>query len=64
MVEESMTIWEQQIMPDIKSALRDPRLRKMWWSGVPPKLRGVVWEKTVGNALALGKGEYRYRYLR
>lgn len=59
MVEESMTIWEQQILPDWKSAVRDAKLRKMWWNGVPPKLRGLVWEKTVGNALALGKGRYQ-----
>lgn len=53
-----MAIWEQQIIPDWKNAVRDPRLRKLMWKGVPPRLRSVVWERAVGNGLALSKGEF------
>lgn len=55
-IEESTHIWESSILPDWKSAIRNPALRKLWWNGVPPKLRGAVWEKAFGNALALSKG--------
>ncbi|EJD04193.1 RabGAP/TBC [Fomitiporia mediterranea MF3/22] len=53
LVEESTSIWEQQIVPDWKNAVRDPKLRKLWWHGIPPKLRGMMWERAVGNDLAL-----------
>ena len=43
---------------DWKTAVRDPAVRKMWWNGVPPKLRGIAWEKTIGNSLALSKGSH------
>ena len=45
------------MIPDWKNAVRDPKLRRLWWNGIPPKLRGVVWEKAVGNGLALSKGK-------
>ena len=57
MVEESMSLWENEILPNWKTAVRDPKLRKVWWNGIPPKLRGAAWEKAVGNALALSKGK-------
>ena len=55
-VEESLSIWEKQILPDWKTAVRTESLRKVWWNGIPPKLRGFVWENAIGNALALSKG--------
>lgn len=56
-VEENTVTWEARILPDVKAAAKDPKMRRMWWQGVPPKLRGAVWEKVAGNALALSKGE-------
>lgn len=32
--------------------------RKMWWNGIPPKLRGAVWKKAVGNELAVTETTY------
>ncbi|KAI5121319.1 hypothetical protein M0805_003786 [Coniferiporia weirii] len=58
-VEESTIHWEQHILPDWKNAIRDTNLRKLWWNGIPPKLRGIVWEKAIGNGLALSKDTYR-----
>jgi len=51
-MEESLQTWESRIMHDIHAATRDKKLRKLWWDGVPPKLRGRVWAATVGNPLA------------
>ena len=56
-VEENTVTWETRILPDVKAAAKDSKMRRMWWQGVPPKLRGAVWEKVVGNTLALSKGE-------
>lgn len=35
---------------------RNPNLRKLWWNGIPTKLRSTLWERAVGNPLALSKG--------
>jgi hypothetical protein len=32
--------------------------RKMWWNGIPPKLRGTVWQKAVGNELGTAEVTY------
>lgn len=60
-VEDAMSVWEREIMPDWRRVLRpgkdSERLRKMWWGGVPGKLRGRVWAAAIGNGLALSKGK-------
>jgi len=55
-VEESLAIWQKEIVPDWKIVREKPRLRSLWWSGIPSKLRANMWERVVGNALALSKG--------
>ena len=56
-IEQSIEVWEKEVLPDWKAAANNPRLRKLWWRGIPPKLRPVIWERTVGNGLALSKGK-------
>lgn len=56
-IEESLPIWEREILPDWKVVHRNPEMRKLWWKGIPVKLRGQLWEKAVGNGLALSKGQ-------
>ncbi|KAF8913146.1 rab-GTPase-TBC domain-containing protein [Gymnopilus junonius] len=66
-IEDSFHIWEKEILPDWRIVHRQPELRKLWWRGIPTKLRSVLWEKAVGNELALSKGrlqlidDYHYR---
>lgn len=55
-VEESIHLWESEIIPNWRAAAHNPRLRRVLWNGVPPKLREQVWKETAGNALALSKG--------
>jgi hypothetical protein len=55
-IEESLHIWEKEILPDWRIVNRNPAMRKLWWSGIPTKLRASMWERAVGNALALSKG--------
>ena len=59
-IEESLHIWEKNIVPDWRVVYKNPELRKLWWSGIPSKLRGTMWERAIGNALALGKGNIRF----
>jgi TBC1 domain family member 14 len=56
-IEASLHIWEKEIVPDWSVVHRDPTLRKLWWKGVPTQLRASMWEKAVGNALAISKGD-------
>lgn len=55
-IEASIEIWEKEIVPDWRVVYKNPQLRKLWWRGIPTKLRASMWEKAVGNPLALGKG--------
>tara|TARA_R110002003_G_scaffold97_36_gene8049 strand:- start:56235 stop:57065 length:831 start_codon:yes stop_codon:yes gene_type:complete len=32
--------------------------RKMWWNGIPPRLRGPVWQKAIGNDLEVSETTY------
>ena len=55
-MEESIPRWQQDVVPDWRRVMREPPLRALWWRGIPPKLRGQLWEKAVGNPLQIGKG--------
>ncbi|KAH9049414.1 rab-GTPase-TBC domain-containing protein [Lactarius hengduanensis] len=58
-VEQSLHIWEKGILPDWKIVHRNPAMRKLWWGGIPTKLRATMWQHAVGNPLALSKDTYR-----
>ncbi|KAJ7225383.1 hypothetical protein GGX14DRAFT_511320 [Mycena pura] len=58
-IEDSLQIWEKEIVPDWKVVHKNPALRKLWWQGIPTKLRAPMWANAVGNALALNKDNYR-----
>ncbi|KAJ7706030.1 rab-GTPase-TBC domain-containing protein [Mycena rosella] len=58
-IEDSLNIWEKEIVPDWKMVHKNPALRKLWWEGIPTKLRASMWANAVGNALALSKDNYR-----
>ncbi|KAG2350772.1 RabGAP/TBC [Suillus weaverae] len=58
-IEQSMHKWEKEILPDWRAVHKNPNLRRLWWNGIPTKLRASMWQQAVGNALALGKDNYR-----
>ncbi|KAJ6604796.1 rab-GTPase-TBC domain-containing protein [Mycena vulgaris] len=58
-IEDSLHMWEKEIVPDWKVVHKNPALRKLWWEGIPTKLRASMWANAVGNALALSKDNYR-----
>lgn len=55
-IEQSIYIWEKEILPDWRVVHKNPNLRRLWWNGIPTKLRASMWQQAVGNALALSKG--------
>ncbi|KAI8995287.1 RabGAP/TBC [Trametes punicea] len=58
-IEESIHIWEREILPDWTVVHRNPNLRRLWWQGIPTKLRAPMWQAAVGNALVLSKDAYK-----
>ena len=55
---EHHKIWEQYVYPEWNKVISEPRTRELWWEGVSPKMRGAVWQRAVGNELALSEGSY------
>ena len=31
--------------------------RQLWWHGIPPSIRGLVWKLVIGNDLNITKGQ-------
>ncbi len=48
-----LRIWEEHVLPNWDQVIREPRTRELWWRGVAPKSRARVWQKAIGNDLAL-----------
>jgi hypothetical protein len=46
-------IWEEHVLPNWDAVIAEPRTRELWWRGVTPKDRGLVWQKALGNELGL-----------
>ena len=46
------------MLPNWDQAIREPRTRELWWRGVAPKSRARVWQKAIGNELALTETTY------
>ncbi|KJZ80093.1 hypothetical protein HIM_00807 [Hirsutella minnesotensis 3608] len=53
-----MHIWENDIVPRWNEAIRERRTRDMWWKGIAPRSRGVVWARAIGNELGLSRSTF------
>lgn len=51
-------IWEQHVLPNWDAVINEPRTRELWWRGVTPTARGLVWPKAIGNDLSLSASSY------
>ncbi|CAE6458144.1 unnamed protein product [Rhizoctonia solani] len=58
-VEDSLHVWQHEVVPNWKDAIRKPHIRQMWWRGIPTRLRGEMWIKAIGNGLAISKDSYK-----
>jgi hypothetical protein len=55
--------WSNLLIPNWATEMGNPELRashrKMWWNGIPPRLRGQIWQKAVGNDLEVTEGTFK-----
>ncbi|TBU49325.1 rab-GTPase-TBC domain-containing protein [Dichomitus squalens] len=58
-IEESIGVWEREIVPDWTVVHRNTHLRRVWWQGIPTKLRASMWQAAIGNPLALSKDSFK-----
>ncbi|KAI9674433.1 MAG: hypothetical protein M1817_001771 [Caeruleum heppii] len=56
--ESILRIWDHHVLPNWEDVIREPRTRELWWRGIAPRSRGVVWERAIGNELALSGKSY------
>ncbi|KAF2033820.1 hypothetical protein EK21DRAFT_57692 [Setomelanomma holmii] len=54
--------WSTLLLPNWATEMTNSELRashrKMWWNGIPPRLRGQVWQKAIGNDLEVSETTY------
>ncbi|KAI4252945.1 MAG: hypothetical protein LQ352_003991 [Teloschistes flavicans] len=53
-----LRIWEEHVLPNWDQVMLEPRTRELWWRGVAPRSRAKVWQKAIGNELALTETTY------
>jgi hypothetical protein len=58
----SVEQWDKSILPHFATAIRDPRTRVLWWSGLPSRVRGRVWSTCIGNALSVTPETFRVAF--
>ena len=58
-VDNSMQIWEHDILARWDEARRERRTREMWWKGIAPRSRGPVWMRAIGNDLGLTEASFQ-----
>jgi hypothetical protein len=51
-------IWEQHVLPNWDTVINEGHTRELWWRGITPKSRGVVWQKAIGNGLQLSESSF------
>jgi Rab-GTPase-TBC domain len=51
-------IWDEYIFPDWDRVVSEHRTRELWWRGITPRSRGAVWQRAIGNELALSEDSY------
>ncbi|KAH7418586.1 rab-GTPase-TBC domain-containing protein [Cadophora sp. MPI-SDFR-AT-0126] len=53
-----LRIWEEHVLPNWDVVTAQKRTRELWWRGIAPRSRGIVWEKAIGNQLGLSDSSY------
>ncbi|OAX81737.1 hypothetical protein ACJ72_03916 [Emergomyces africanus] len=51
-------IWDDYVFPDWDRVISEHRTRELWWRGITPRSRGAVWQRALGNELALTEDSY------
>lgn len=52
-------LWQNILLPKYATEVATPAgratYRQLWWSGVPPQVRGAVWKTAIGNELEISE---------
>lgn len=51
-------VWEVYAASDVDASASEDSIQELWWRGVSPKVRGEVWQRAIGNSLALTGATY------
>lgn len=51
--------WTQNILPDWQNMKNNKRTLELWWSGLPPSIRGKVWQLAIENKLKITHQMYQ-----
>lgn len=51
-------VWDEHVLPNWDLAIDEPRTRELWWRGLAPKTRPMVWPRAIGNDLGLTSATY------
>lgn len=51
--------WTQSILPDWQNMKNAKRTLELWWSGLPPAIRGRVWQLAIENKLKITHEMYQ-----
>lgn len=52
-------LWDCEILPNWAKKIKEPNTRELWWRGVAPRCRGIVWAKAIGNSLHITAETYK-----
>merc|ERR1712127_785575 len=50
---QSLKVWNQEIVANWEHEKTARRTHQLWWHGLPPPIRGKVWQLAIGNAVGL-----------
>ncbi|CAH2981135.1 unnamed protein product [Chilo suppressalis] len=51
--------WTTNILPDWQHTKNSKRTLELWWSGLPPSIRGKVWQLAIENKLKISHDIYQ-----
>ncbi|KAJ2944155.1 hypothetical protein O0L34_g18126 [Tuta absoluta] len=51
--------WTTTILPDWNNMKNSKRTLELWWSGLPPAVRGKVWQLAIDNRLRISEDLYQ-----
>ncbi|XP_013134549.1 PREDICTED: TBC1 domain family member 12-like [Papilio polytes] len=51
--------WSRTILPDWHNMKNSKRTLELWWSGLPPSIRGKVWQLAIENKLKISPEMYQ-----
>lgn len=44
-------LWSRGVLPRWQEVCKSRKVRSLWWAGIPPSVRGLVWQRSIGNQL-------------